>query len=59
MHTHASQLFRTQCAQLPQHTMHVYARMVTTLYLVSRYGARVQQHKARLARALERMEQSQ
>lgn len=59
MHTQASQLFHTQCAQLPHHTMHVYARMVTTLYLVARYGQRVQAHKARLARALERMEQSQ
>lgn len=56
MHTQSSLIYRTQCAQLPDHAMHIYARMVTTLYLVSRYGHRVQSHKQRLAVALERME---
>lgn len=56
MHTQSSLIYRTQCEQLPQHTMHVHARMVVTMYLVSRYGHRVQSHKQRLAVALERME---
>lgn len=56
MHTQASTLYAQQCAQLPDHAMHIYARMVVTLYLVSRYGNRVQSHKQRLAVALERME---
>lgn len=57
--SHASTLYRHHCAQLPDHTMHIYARMVVTLYLVSRYGHRVQSHRQRLAVALERMEPTQ
>lgn len=53
-HTQASRIFREK--RLPQHAMNIYARMVTTLYLVGRYGARVQRHSRRIAVALERME---
>lgn len=56
MHTKASQLFRAQCAQLPQHHMHVLGRMVATMYLVGKYK-RAQAHSALIARALEHMDQ--
>lgn len=56
MHTKASQLFRAQCAQLPQHHMHVLGRMVTTMYLVAKYK-RAMAHSARLAQALANMDQ--
>lgn len=55
-HTHSSQLFRSQAAQLPQHQMHVLGRMVTTMYLVGKYK-RAQAHSALIARALEHMDQ--
>lgn len=55
-HTMSSQLFRQECARIPSHAMHVHARLTTTLYLVGRYGQRVQKHSRRLAQALERMD---
>jgi len=59
MHTQSSTLYRTQCAQIPEHTMHIYARVTVLMYLVGRYGSRVQAHRQRLAVALERMEPNQ
>lgn len=55
-HTASSQLFRQECARFPDHPMHLYGRMATTMYLVKRYGQRVQRHSRRLAQALERMD---
>lgn len=52
----ASALFRSECARIPEHSMHVHARMVTTMYLVKRYGPLVNKHKRRIAVALERMD---
>jgi hypothetical protein len=57
-HTQSSRLFRAECARIPDHTMHLYARMQTTLYLVRQYGARVGKHSRRIAVALERMDRS-
>lgn len=57
-HTASSQLFRQECARIPEHSMHLYARMATTMYLVKRYGQRVQRHSRRLAVALDRMDRT-
>ncbi|MCK2149483.1 hypothetical protein MYE70_10435 [Marinobacter alexandrii] len=55
-HTHSSQLFRSQAAQLPQHKMHLLGRLVVTMYLAARYK-RAWAHSALIARALEHMDQ--
>lgn len=53
-HTPSSTKFREECQKLPDHSMHLYGRMVVTMQLVNRYGAeRVKKHARRLAVALD------
>ena len=47
----ASELFRIECQKLPDHTMHVHARMLVSLYLAKRYRT-YSMHKRRIAKAL-------
>lgn len=55
-HTPSSTKFREECQKLPDHSMHLYGRMVVTMYLVAQYKDRVKAHSKRLALALERMD---
>lgn len=49
----ARTLYHQHKAAIPDHTMHVYARLVVTLYLTRRYGPDlVRRHSALIARAL-------
>lgn len=53
---HSSQMFKSLAAQLPQHEMHVIARLLVTMDLFKHYK-RAQAHSALIARALEHMDQ--
>ena len=53
----ASELFRIECQKLPDHTMHVHARMLASLYLAKRYRT-YGKHKARIAKALHSLDRA-
>lgn len=50
MKTKASRLFASQCALLPTHQMHIYARLITLLYLKGYPTFRL--HEKRINKAL-------
>lgn len=53
----ASEMFRIECQKLPDHAMHVHARMLVSLYLAKRYST-YSRHKARIAKAMHSLDRS-
>lgn len=53
----ASEMFRLECQKLPDHTMHIHARMLVSLYLAKRYRT-YSRHKGRVVKALHSLDRS-
>lgn len=54
-HTTSSRMFRALCSELPQHSQHVYARLLTLRYLNGRYGS-FKNHEALINKALHNLD---
>lgn len=51
----ASEMFRIECQKLPDHAIHIHARLLVSLYLAKRYST-YSRHKGRVAKALHSMD---
>jgi hypothetical protein len=54
-HTASSRMFSALCSELPQHSQHVYARLITLRYLHDRYDS-FKNHESLINKALHNLD---